>query len=128
VSRYALDTNAVSALLEGDASLTKLLEGETRFALPIIVIGEYRYGLLRSRHRRQLDAMVDELVAAADILSVGLQTTLVYAQVRERLRARGRPLPENDVWLAALCIEAGVDLVTRDRDFDHVEGLRVVSW
>ncbi|MDP3238541.1 MAG: type II toxin-antitoxin system VapC family toxin [Myxococcales bacterium] len=125
---FALDTNAVSALFEGDDALVALLGRADRLSLPVIVVGEYRYGLQRSRHRRQLESLLQQLVAASEVLTVGLETTVVYAQTRERLRARGRPLPENDVWIAALCLEHDLALVTRDSDFEHVEGLRTASW
>lgn len=124
----ALDTSAVSALLEGDAALLELLGGVTRFALPVIVVGEYRFGLQRSRHRKQLAALLDELVAESDLLLVDDHTTLHYAQVREALRAKGRPLPENDVWIAALCRQHERALVTRDSDFQHVASLTAVRW
>ncbi|MDP3504118.1 MAG: type II toxin-antitoxin system VapC family toxin [Myxococcales bacterium] len=125
---FALDTNAVSALFEGDDALVALLGRADRLSLPVIVVGEYRYGLQRSRHRRQLESLLQQLVAASEVLTVGLETTVVSAQTRERLRARGRPLPENDVWIAALCLEHDLELVTRDGDFEHVEGLRTASW
>lgn len=125
---FALDTNAVSALFEGDDALVALLGRADRLSLPVIVVGEYRYGLQRSRHRRQLESLLQQLVAASELLTVGLETTSVYARTRERLRARGRPLPENDVWIAALCLEHDLELVTRDSDFEHVEGLRTASW
>lgn len=125
---FALDTNAVSALFEGDDALVALLGRADRLSLPVIVVGEYRYGLQRSRHRRQLESVLQQLVAASEVLTVGLETTSVYAQTRERLRARGRPLPENDVWIASLCLEHDLELVTRDSDFEHVEGLRTASW
>ena len=65
----ALDTIAVSALLEGDDALLELLDGVTRFALPVIVVGEYRFGLQRSRHRKQLAAMLDALVTVRAVLA-----------------------------------------------------------
>lgn len=124
----ALDTNAVSALLEGDVALLELLDGVTRFALPVIVVGEYRFGLQRSRHRKQLAAMLDELVAESDLLVVDDHTTLHYAHAREALRAKGRPLPENDVWVAALCRQHERTLVSRDGDFQHVASLTSLRW
>lgn len=124
----ALDTNAVSALLEGDVALLELLDGITRFALPVIVVGGYRHGLQRSRHRKQLAAMLDELVAESDLLVVDDHTTLHYAHVREALRAKGRPLPESDVWIAALCRQHERTLVSRDGDFQHVASLTSLRW
>jgi tRNA(fMet)-specific endonuclease VapC len=123
-----LDTTAVSALFVGDVALEKLLAGSSRHELPTIVIGEYRYGLARSRHRKALGALLDELIGECDVLVVDLETTEAYAAVRERLRARGRPLPENDVWISALAIQHGLDVVSRDAHFDEVVGLRRRAW
>lgn len=128
MSRLALDTNAVSALFDGDAALLEVLDATERLALPSVVIGEYRYGLKRSRHHRRLEALLNALVADAEVLVVDAESARVYADVREGLRQRGRPLPENDVWIAALCRQHGLDLVTRDGDFAHVEGLHTVGW
>lgn len=123
-----LDTNAVSALFEGDRALARVLGVAARHELPCIVVGEYRYGLARSKHRRSLLSLLEELVRESVVLDIGLGTAEAYALVRERLRRKGRPLPENDIWISALAIEHGLDVVSRDTHFDHVEGLRRRSW
>lgn len=128
MSHLALDTNAVSALFDGDEALTAVLVGVERLTIPVVVLGEYRYGLLRSRHRRKLEALLDSLARESNLADVDDETTRFYAVVREALRAKGRPLPENDVWIAAICLQHELELVTRDGDFGHVEGLRVTSW
>jgi tRNA(fMet)-specific endonuclease VapC len=125
---FALDTNAVSALFDGDEALRSLLSLDERHALPIIVVGEYRYGILRSRHRKRLEALLNSLVSDAEVLVVDDQTTRHYAEVREKLRKRGRALPENDVWIAALALQHQLDLVSRDADFDAVDGLVRRDW
>jgi tRNA(fMet)-specific endonuclease VapC len=123
-----LDTNAVSGLLEGDPALEALLARDPRHELPVIVIGEYRYGLARSRLRRSLRPLFDELIRESRVLSVGVTTAAHYAVVRNALRAQGTPIPENDVWISALAIEHGLDIVSRDRDFDRVAGVRRRTW
>ena len=123
-----LDTNAVSALFAGDASLGKVLSARQSHELPTIVIGEYRYGLARSRFRRTLLPLLDDLIRESVVLEVGLATAEAYAGVRERLRRRGRPIPENDVWISALAIEHDLEVVSRDEHFDLVEGLRRRPW
>lgn len=125
---FALDTNAVSALFDGDDALRSLLSHDERHALPIVVVGEYRYGLLRSRHRKRLEALLGSLVRESELLLVEDETTRRYAQVREGLRRRGRRLPENDVWIAALALQHGLDLVSRDEHFEAVEGLVRREW
>ena len=70
MSHLALDTNAVSALFEGDEALTAVLVGVERLTIPVVVLGEYRYGLLRSRHRPKLEALLDSLARESDLADV----------------------------------------------------------
>jgi len=123
-----LDTGAVSSLLAGDPTLAKLLADEDRHQLPAIVLGEYRYGLRQSRLRIRLEALLDHLEDQSEVLQVCAATAREYAQVRERLRAAGKPIPENDVWIASLALEHRQPVVSRDAHFDHVQGLKRVAW
>ena len=123
-----LDTNAVSALLAGDEALGRLLDQADYQHLPVVVIGEYRYGLLRSRLRRRLELLLEALIDESIVLAVDQVTANVYAQVRDELRQAGRPLPENDVWIAALARQHGEPIVSHDKHFDHVPGIDRQSW
>ena len=123
-----LDTNAVSALFEGDPALAELLARQARHELPAIVLGEYRYGLARSRHRRSLLPLLEELIRQSTILTIGIETAAAYAVVREALRAKGTPIPENDVWISALAVEHGLEIASRNTDFDRVAGVRRRGW
>jgi tRNA(fMet)-specific endonuclease VapC len=123
-----LDTNAVSALFAGDPALAEVLAGEDRIHLPVIVIGEYRYGLARSRDRGRLGRLLDMLIHESVVLEVDVGTTSHYATLREELRERGRPIPENDVWIAALARQHDLSIVTRDEHFDQITDLQRRSW
>ena len=123
-----LDTNAVSALFAGERRLADLLAGTRRHHLPAVVIGEYRYGLARSRHRATLAPLLEALVSASIVLPVEVATTPHYARVRDELRTRGTPMPENDVWIAALARQHGLAVVSRDEHFDLVPQLMRHAW
>jgi tRNA(fMet)-specific endonuclease VapC len=123
-----LDTNAVSALLGGDQTIAELLAFEQHHHLPTVVIGEYRYGLTRSNQQKRLGTMLALLIARSSVLSIDLDTTFHYASVRNELRQKGRPIPENDLWIAALAIQYGLRIVSRDLHFDEVEGIDRVVW
>ena len=123
-----LDTNAVSALLIGDPHIETLLGASERHELPVVVVGEYRYGLMRSKFRKKLGRLLDDLILESVILPIGVATADAYALVRERLRRKGHPIPENDVWISALALEHGLDVASRDAHFDAVEGVRRRSW
>jgi len=123
-----LDTNAVSALFAGESSLAEVLAPIDRPHLPVVVIGEYLYGLRRSKHRLELQALLERLVEDSTVLQVDERTASIYAEVRHELREKGRPIPENDVWIAALARQHDVPVVSRDRHFDHVDGLLRIDW
>ena len=94
----------------------------------MIVLGEYRYGLLRSRHGPNLEALIETLIRESIVLLTDQATTKAYAQVRDELRQAGRPIPENDIWIAALARQHGQPVVSRDGQFDDVPGLHRLSW
>lgn len=124
----ALDTNALSAFADGNDALGAVLMPFRRLALPVTVLGEYRYGLHGSKKKARLEEWLDELLGEVRVLETTARTTAVYARVRHRLRVAGTPIPENDVWIAATAIEHNLPLVTRDNHFKMVEELEVLAW
>jgi tRNA(fMet)-specific endonuclease VapC len=123
----SLDTNAVSALLIGDPGLGEVLAPEHHH-LPVIVIGEYRYGLLGSRHRGHLQRLLEILIREPIVLPVDATTAETYSEVRDGLRRNGRPIPENDLWIASLARQHRQPVVSRDGHFDYVSDIRRVTW
>ena len=124
----ALDTNALSDFAAGSDALGEVLMPFHSLALPVTVLGEYRYGLLGSKKKARLEEWLDELLSDVRVLEAASRTSSVYAQVRQQLRTAGTPIPENDVWIAATAIEHGLPLATRDRHFRVVKGLEIISW
>ncbi|HEY1240737.1 MAG TPA: type II toxin-antitoxin system VapC family toxin [Bryobacteraceae bacterium] len=123
-----LDTNALSAFADGQASLRDALESEIDLALPVIVLGEYLYGVRQSRHRARYEDWLKAHLPAFVILEIEKETASRYAELRSELKAVGRPIPSNDVWIAALARQHGCRVVTRDRHFEAVRGLRLLYW
>lgn len=123
-----LDTNALSAFAEGDESLAAQLEKSAVLYLPVIVLGEYRFGIRQSRHRKTYEKWLDEALSVLEVLPVFDSTTVHYAGLWQELKQSGTPIPTNDVWIAALCREHRLHLVSRDTHFDLVGGLRRISW
>lgn len=123
-----LDTNAVSALFTGAPALGQILAAEPRHHLPVIVIGEYRYGLLGSRHRSPLQGLLETLIRESIILPVDEATAGIYSELRGELRRKGKPIPENDIWIAALAMQYRQPVVSRDGHFDELPSLRRIAW
>ena len=123
-----LDTNGLSALAEGESRLEPILRKAAQIAVPVIVLGEYRYGIQQSRERRRYERWLVEYLAKFRVLNVDEQTTTAYAAVRGELKRAGTPIPSNDIWIAALCRQHSLTVLSRDRHFDLVPGLRRIDW
>jgi tRNA(fMet)-specific endonuclease VapC len=123
-----LDTNALSALAEGEAGLLQVLEGQPDLAVPVIALGEYLYGIRQSRFQLRYERWLNANLAVLDLLEVGRETAQPYAEIRRELKAARQPIPSNDLWIAALAREHNLPIVSRDRHFQAVRGLRLVTW
>lgn len=123
-----IDTNALSAAAEENPGVMTILGGVQQLALPVIVIGEYRFGIALSRHRARYRRWLDGLIADCVVLEINEQTTLHYAAIGVELRQAGKPIPTNDLWIAALCREHDLPLLSRDRHFDAVSGIQRIDW
>lgn len=124
----ALDTNALSDFAAGSEALGTLLMPFQSLVLPVTVVGEYRYGLLGSKKKAQLESWLEDLLRDVRVIDATAQTATVYARIRHALRAAGTPIPENDVWIAASAIEHRLPLVTQDKHFGAVKGLELLTW
>jgi len=126
-SSVALDTSVAIDVLAGRAeSLTSQTIHE--FLLPVPVVGELRYGALNSRMAGENLAEVERLVARCRVLEITLATAAVYARLRLQLRTKGKPIPENDLWIAASCVEHDVKLAAVDGHFDAIHDLKRFVW
>lgn len=123
-----LDTNALSAFADGDAKLLRLIEAEADLALPVIVLGEYLYGIRQSHHRARYEQWMGEVLPLFDLLAVEQETARHYAGIRHELKAAGLPIPSNDLWIAALARQHRLPVVSRDPHFEAVKGLRLLAW
>ncbi len=123
-----LDTNALSAFVDGDPGVGRALRGVSWAAIPVIALGEFRYGIAESRHRATYEAWLEENLAYFHVLAVTDQTTVTYAELRLNLKRSGRPIPANDTWIAALALQHGLPVLSRDAHFDEVPGMVRKSW
>jgi predicted nucleic acid-binding protein len=123
-----VDTNALSAFADGSSLAVAALQTAGEVSVPVIVLGEFRYGITHSRRHREYEAWLEEYLPAFRVLEVTIETAVEYALLRSELRHLGRPIPANDVWIAALCRQHDLPLLSRDAHFDHVKRLRRQGW
>ena len=123
-----LDTNALSAWAEQNPSALRLIEAQAFLCLPVVVLGEFRFGVRGSRKRSVIEPQLDFLEQTVRVLDVTRETATVYAAVRFELKQRGKPIPENDVWIASLARQHGLPVMSQDVHFDAVPGIQRLSW
>ena len=123
-----LDTNALSAAAERDPAALEVVARAERLAVPVIVIGEYRLGIAQSRRRNEYENWLRQWIEAVTVLDIEEETTHHYAAIGLELKRSGKPIPANDLWIAALCCQHSLPLISRDRHFDAVRGLERIAW
>jgi len=123
-----LDTNALSALADGDAELVDALASASTLFIPVIVLAEFRFGISQSRHRRHYEEWLLSALQDFEVLPVLASTTVEYVEIIKSLKKKGRPIPTNDMWIASIAREHQQPVVTRDQHFDVVPGIRLVVW
>ena len=121
--KFLLDTNVVIALFGGDSVVVDFLNDAAEVFVPSIVIGELCYGARKSSRVEDNLARIDDFAASNVILSCDTETAYRYGEVKDRLRQKGRPIPENDIWIAAIAFQHELTLLTSDMHFAEVENL-----
>jgi tRNA(fMet)-specific endonuclease VapC len=128
--KLALDTNAYRALRDGDHALAERVRAAEAVALPVVVVGELRFGFQNGTRLEQNEELLEHFLHTprVEVLHATLATTWLYGEVATLLRARGVTLQQNDIWISALCKQYGFALATHDRGFQQVIGLRVIDF
>ncbi len=126
--RFLLDTNIVIALFARESPVQQHLSTAEEVFAPSIVLGELYYGARKSVHVEANTKRIDEFAASVSVLPCDSVTAQHYGVIKNHLRAKGRPLPENDIWIAAVARQYSLVVVSRDEHFSHIDGLVVEAW
>ena len=123
--RIALDSNRLTDLLKGDAQLGERLGACDEVWIPLIVLGEIKAGFQGGTHGDRNEALLQRFLAkpTVSVLLPGRETAEHYARLFVQLKRAGTPIPDNDLWIAALAVEHDLTLITRDRHFGRVPQL-----
>lgn len=123
--KLLLDTNAYSALARGDDEILDRVRRATTLLLSVVVLGELRYGFRYGRGSERNEAALASFCRRPFVSIVPVTETTAdrYSRIAVSLRRKGRPIPQNDLWIAAQTLEHGADLLSFDRHFEAVDGL-----
>lgn len=126
--RVLLDTSAAVAILRGDRALVEKLGQLDDVCTSVVVTGELSYGARHSANPSRNLEHVAAFTASIVALSCDPETAEVYARLKQDLRSKGKPLPDNDLWIAATTVQHGLRLMYRDAHFDEIEELLREPW
>ena len=128
MKRLVLDTNVLIPLLRNAANYSHLFKTYDEVILPAIVVGEYKAGLFATKTGEKNRQSLSDYIEDPNVRVVPItdRTSDLYAKIYQELRKKGKPIPQNDMWIAASALENGADLATGDAHFRHVPMLTVI--
>ncbi len=125
--RISLDTNIVIRLFKNDPKIIKTLATVSTFCLPIPVIAELLFTARNSSRQEENLKIYNEFIDVCNVLNITRNTADHYSSIRLELKQKGRPIPENDLWIASICREQNLPLITGDAHFDNINDLKVIK-
>lgn len=126
--KFLLDTNILIGFFGHDEAITAQIKTAQEILIPSIVIGELYYGAFNSQRKKENVEKIDTFQNKVPIISCDQSTAKFYGQIKAQLKSKGTPIPENDIWVAALSFQHQITLVSRDAHFTKIEGLDLVTW
>ncbi len=126
--RYLLDTNIVIALFSDEIAVQEKVRNAAVVALAPPIIGELCYGAQKSGRVSENLHRINRFVQQNAFFPCDLETAQWFGIIKDRLRRKGTLIPDNDIWIAAIAMQRGLILVTRDTHFDEVESLQTERW
>jgi tRNA(fMet)-specific endonuclease VapC len=125
---YLLDTNIIIGLFANDAEIIRRIQQASRTVVSAVVIGELYYGAYNSTKVEDNLLKVEQLARDVEIIACDSETSGLYGYVKSQLKKKGKPIPENDIWIAAAAKQHQLTLVSRDKHFGEIDGLDWIEW
>lgn len=127
-NKVLLDTNIISALLKGEPGIADKIDSTKSVFIPVIALGELYYGASYSKHVNKNTRNAQKIAQSYPLLLVDEETAVKYGSIKAALRKKGTPIPENDIWIAAIALQHDLTVITRDKHFKEVDGLSIQNW
>ncbi len=122
--RLLLDTNIISDLNDNVPETLQVLASAEEVFTSVVVAGELFYGIENSTRRKENFSFYTDFFQTCAVLDITLDTASIYGAIKTNLRQKGKPIPENDIWIAAIAIQNDLTLLTHDHHFNSVDRLR----
>ena len=128
MNTIALDTNAYVAFLKGNKQIITYVQEADEIIMPFVVIGELYYGFFRGSKASENTKILDDFLRSSrvKIQDSTSETSLIFGEIAAELADKGKPMQQNDLWIAALCKERSYPLLTLDKGFENIIGLKLL--
>jgi tRNA(fMet)-specific endonuclease VapC len=127
-SRAFLDSNIIIEVFSGNSSIADKIHQLSDFYISTIVLGELYVGINRvvnkDKHLKKLQAFLE----LANIIDIDQSTSVLFGEISAELYKKGKPIPTNDIWIAASIRQYNFTLITRDKHFNAISDLSIESW
>ena len=129
VKNLVMDTNAFSKFVMNDQHLTNMILNAPKILFPYIVLAELKSGFLLGNRYTSNMAILNEFCSMDKLIVLypNTLTTDYYADIFKILKLKGKPIPTNDIWIAALTIQHHGQLLTFEKHFEYIDGLIIIS-
>ncbi|MCP4214816.1 MAG: type II toxin-antitoxin system VapC family toxin [bacterium] len=123
--KFLLDTNAVISYLADEPETLKVINELEEIFVPVTVIGELYFGAFKSRQVEKNLQVIADFLVDIPVLGNNIDTGRIYGQIKNKLKKKGKPIPENDIWIAATALQLDLTVVTKDAHFKNIDNLRL---
>ncbi|HUZ60522.1 MAG TPA: type II toxin-antitoxin system VapC family toxin [Hanamia sp.] len=127
-NNYLLDSNIVIEIFNGNTIFADKISDEEVLYLPCIVLGELYTGVNRVVDKPKHLKMLTDFLKFCTIVNIDGITAKYYGEMIASLHKKGKPIPTNDVWIAAIALQHGLTLITNDKHFKEVPELKMINW
>jgi tRNA(fMet)-specific endonuclease VapC len=121
-----IDTNVMVSILRGDLDARAFVRNLPNPCISVTVLGELLFGAGRSRDREKNRQAIEEMLSETGVIPIDHETAASYSEIKNELVAKGKPIPDNDIWIAAVAHRHEMPLITMDGHFDHVGSIRTI--
>jgi tRNA(fMet)-specific endonuclease VapC len=127
-SKFLLDTNIIIEIFDGNKVIADKLSKLPGFFISVVVLGELYIGVNRVTNKAKHLKKLNNFLELCTVLNSDRVTAKNYGEIVANLYKKGKPLPINDVWIAAAAMQHNLILVTRDKHFNEIQGLKIKAW
>jgi tRNA(fMet)-specific endonuclease VapC len=125
---YLVDTNVLISCINGDKSTANKFYTNSNVYISCVSLGELYYGAYKSSQKEKNLKSINTLIKHKRICEISVSTSNIFGQIKTELKKIGKPIPDNDIWIAAIAQENDLIIATRDKHFLELDFVKTERW